>query len=207
KSASAARGSRRPSYSARPQITPAMPAAASALSAARSASPATPPEAMTGSPGERGDRLGVDTAERAVARDVGIDDRGDAGIGKAMRQLDRADLALLGPALDRDLAAATVDADDDPPGMGGGGAPDQIGLAQRRGAEHDAVDAEIEPGGDRGGVADAAAELDFDADGAADRPHRRAVDRCAGKGAVEIDDVEPGEAQSGKGARLRRRVV
>lgn len=48
--ASARRRSSRPSYSARPVITPAMPAASSASNACRSPSPATPPEAITGSP-------------------------------------------------------------------------------------------------------------------------------------------------------------
>src|SRR3954462_358003 len=46
---SASFGSMRPSYSARPQITPAMPSLSRAFSAAMSVMPATPPEAMTGS--------------------------------------------------------------------------------------------------------------------------------------------------------------
>ena len=58
-------------------------------------------------------------------------------------------------------------------------------------------------------VADAAAELHLHV--AADRPqnrlHRLAVLRFAGKGAVEVDDVQPGEADLHEGARLRRRVV
>src|SRR3546814_3305774 len=46
--ASAAAGSMRPSQSARPEITPSMPAPATASRAARSSSEATPPEAITG---------------------------------------------------------------------------------------------------------------------------------------------------------------
>ena len=44
----AAARSSRPSYSARPQMTPAMPRSPAALSASRSARSATPPEAITG---------------------------------------------------------------------------------------------------------------------------------------------------------------
>ena len=46
---SAAVGSIRPSYSARPMITPSIPSEATAASEARSFSEATPPEAITGS--------------------------------------------------------------------------------------------------------------------------------------------------------------
>ena len=60
---------------------------------------------------------------------------------------------------------------------------------------------------DRGAVADAAAELDFQIDRPADRPHRLAIHRLAGEGAVEIDDVQPAEPRIGEVARLRRRVV
>ena len=143
-------------------MAPAMPSFSCAFSAAISASEATPPEAITGMPtcaGKLGDRLGVDADQRAVAGDVGGDDRRDAGIVEAMRELDDADLAGLGPALDRDLAVARVDADDDAAGIILRRPPHQLGIAQRRGAEHHAVDAEIEPVLDRGAVADAAAEL------------------------------------------------
>ena len=39
-----------------------------------------------------------------------------------------------------------------------------------------------------------------------DRLDRGAVDRAAGEGAVEVDDVQPVEAGVGEGARLRGRV-
>ena len=32
----------------------------------------------------------------------------------------------------------------------------------------------------------------------ADRPHRLAIDRMPGKGAVEIDDMQPGKSQFGE---------
>ena len=127
--------------------------------------------------------------------------------GEAPGQIDRRHLAGLGPALDRDLAVAGVDADDDPAGVVRRGAPDEIGVAQCRRAEHDPVNAEIEPAVDCGAVADAAAELDPQIDRAADRAHRLAIDRAPGKGAVEIDDMQPSKAHAGEGAGLRRRVV
>ena len=40
-----------------------------------------------------------------------------------------------------------------------------------------------------------------------DRLDRLAVDRLAGEGAVEIDDMQPAEAGGGEAPRLRRRVV
>src|SRR5258708_29165501 len=69
------------------------------------------------------------------------------------------------------------------------------------------MEAEAEPIVDRGAVGDAAAELDLEADGAADRAHRRAVDRMPGEGAVEIDDMQPGKAELGEMPGLPRRVL
>ena len=39
---------------------------------------------------ERGGRLDIDAGQRAVALDVGVDDRRDAGILEAQRQIERA---------------------------------------------------------------------------------------------------------------------
>ena len=44
-------------------------------------------------------------------------------------------------------------------------------------------------------------------DGAADRPDGVAIDRGAGKGAVEVDNMQPGKPRDREVARLRRRVV
>ncbi len=60
---------------------------------------------------------------------------------------------------------------------------------------------------DRGALADAAAELDMQIDGLADRGHRGAIDRMAGEGAVQVDDVQPFKAGIGKIPGLRRRIV
>ncbi len=46
-----------------------------------------------------------------------------------------------------------------------------------------------------------------DVDGREDAVHRLGVARGAGEGAVEIHDVQPGEALAGEDRRLPRRVV
>ena len=53
----------------------------------------------------------------------------------------------------------------------------------------------------------AAAQLHGQIDRFEDRPDRVIVDRLAGEGAVEIDDVKPGEAGGCEGPRLRRGIV
>ena len=113
--------------------------------------------------------------ERAIAVDVGVDDGGDPGVLEAAGEVDGQRLGGLRPALDGDAAVAGVDADGDAAGMGGGGAADELGVAEGRGAEDDAGDPLAEPALERGAVADAAAELDRDFDGARGwpRPPRR----------------------------------
>src|SRR6185312_16820330 len=52
-----------------------------------------------------------------------------------------------------------------------------------------------------------AAELHPEPDRTADRLDRRAVDRAAGEGAVEIDDMQPRKTERGKRPRLRGGIV
>ena len=84
---------------------------------------------------------------------------------------------------------------------------DQRRIAHRRGADDDARDAFAEPGVDRRAVADAAAELHRDFHRGEDALDRRGVHRLAGKGAVEIDEVEIFKALLLERARLRRRIA
>src|ERR1700722_3465270 len=66
--------------------------------------------------GER-DGLGdVEALQHAVAGDVGIDDRGDAGILEDAAEVQRRHLGLPRPTLDRDAAVPRVDADRDAAG-------------------------------------------------------------------------------------------
>src|ERR1700704_5776688 len=51
----------------------------------------------------------IEAFQQAVARDVGEDDRGDAGILESPRDLERGYLRRLRPAFDRDLAVARVE--------------------------------------------------------------------------------------------------
>jgi hypothetical protein len=65
--------------------------------------------------GKAADRRRIDPGQ-GPSRPISVDDRRDPGIGEAAGQGDRADIAGLGPALDRDMAVPRVDADNDRPG-------------------------------------------------------------------------------------------
>ena len=165
---------------------------------------AKPPEAITGieiALGERNGGVEVEALQQAVARDVGEDDRGDAGILEALRDFERGHLRGLGPAFDRDLAVARVEADRDAAGEFLRSALHQFGIAHRRGADDDPRNALVEPGFDGLEVANAAAELHRHGDRLQHRLDRQRIHRLAGKGAVEIDDM-----QIFKALRRRRRA-
>ena len=78
--------------------------------------------------------------EHAVALDVGVDDRRDAGVLEAAAQARRRDISEVSrPALDRDRAVARVDADGDPAGIAPRRLAHEIRIAHRGGAEDDAA--------------------------------------------------------------------
>ena len=83
-----------------------------------------------------------------------------------------------------------IDADDDPARELLAGLLHEGGVLDGRGAEDDPVDADRDEGLDRGHVADAAADLDRDLDGGPDRLDGVEVLRHAGKGAVQVDDMQ-----------------
>ncbi len=64
-----------------------------------------------------------------------------------------------------------------------------------------------EPGLDRAEAADAAAELNGNLHRLQDRRDRERVHRLAGESAVEIDEMQPFEAECGERAGLRRRIA
>ena len=105
------------------------------------------------------------------------------------------DLGLLGPAGHREPAAAGIEGERDPAWVGGRSLTHQGGLADRSGAEDDSRHPPLEPALDRGVVADAAAELHWDRDRGQNRLDRRGIDGPPGDRAVEIDQVEPTEAE------------
>ncbi len=117
------------------------------------------------------------------------------------------ELAGLGPALHRHLAAPRVDADGDAAGKRLQASRTRSGLRTADGAEDDAADALFEPGLDGGEVADAAAELHRHRHRPEDGFDGRCVDRLAGKRAVQIDDVQVFEALRLEAARLGGRIV
>jgi hypothetical protein len=117
--------------------------------ATRSSSLLTPPDTITGivtAVGERSGRLEVRAREHAVTRDVRVNERGDAPRLESLRHLDHADLAHLEPALYGDASVLGVQADRNRPGKRRAALAHELGVAQRRGAEHDAVDAGFERG-------------------------------------------------------------
>jgi hypothetical protein len=109
----------------------------------------------------------------------------------------------LGPAFDRDFAITRIDPDRDFPGEFATALCDKAGIGQRGGPQDDARDTFAEPGLDGRKIADAAAELRRDAHRFEDRLDARRVHRLAGKGPVEIDEVEPATAGLGEASRLR----
>ena len=66
--------------------------------------------------GQRDGGIEIEAFQEAVAGNVGEDDRGDARILEPLRDFQRAELGGLGPAFDRDLAVACVEADRDAAG-------------------------------------------------------------------------------------------
>ena len=108
---------------------------------------------------------------------------------------------------DRDLAVARVEPDRDLLRKLARRLLDQSGIAHRRRADDDAIDALLQPAFHRRHVANAAAELHALADGLEDSLDRRDVHRLAGKSAVEIDHVQMLEALHLECVRLLRRIA
>ena len=191
-------------------MTPHTPSASQALSRARSAWEATPPDAMTGVASARANApvAAELTPSSAPSRAMSVWTIAAAPASSKRRASASASIStVLGPAFDRDPAVAGVDADGDAAGEGTACVADQSGVADRHGAEDHTMHAALQPRLDGGHVADAAAELDRDVDGVENRRDRAVVDRPAREGAVEIDDVEPGEAGRREGPRLCRRIL
>ena len=134
-----------------------------------------PPDAMTGivrASRERHRAVDIEAGERAVARNVGVDDRGNARILEAPAEIERGDVRGLGPALDRDPAVARIDADRDPVREHSPRLAHEVGIAHRGGADDDATDARFQPAANRPHVAHPAAELHLRRQPGKNAPHR-----------------------------------
>ena len=153
--------------------------------------------------------LQVKPFQHAVALDVGVDDRGDAGVLEPPREVERASARDVSrPALDRDLAVAGVDADGDaaretasPPRCTSAGsrtaAVPMMTRATPLSSQRSIVSRSRMPPPSCTGMPDRRE----------DRLDRRRIDRPAGEGAVQIDDVQLLEACAAKVVRLRGRVI
>ena len=181
------------------------------VSRSMSAIEARPPEAITGIDdgiGERDRRLPVDAGEHAVAVDVGVDDRRDAGVLEA-RARGRSPSCRTSPPSPRPRPCrrARRCRRRSGPGCAARRLADELGIAQRGGAEDDARDAlrraRRRSRRGRGCRRRAAPSCRRRRTRGWRRPPRRCA--AAGEGAVEVDDMQPGEADLHEGARLRRR--
>ena len=160
-------------------IAPSTPSSTRPSSASRSASSVMPPEATTGRSVARADvaeQLEVRALEHAVLVDVG-DDVARAALGVEPGQHVVQVAAVAGPAAGRQRPTAYVEPDRDPVAVLGDGPGAPLGLLERGGADVDAPAAGRHRGGERLVVADAAAHLDVDVEGADDR--RPAARGCA----------------------------
>ncbi len=126
---------------------------------------------------------------------------------ESLGNFQRREFGRFRPTLDRDLAVARIEPDGDAAGKFLCRVLDQRRIAHGGSADDDAGDALGEPAFDGCAVADAAAELDRNSHGREDTFDRRRVHRPAGKGAVEIDNVEVFESLRREGARLLGRIA
>ena len=130
-------------------------------------------------------------------------------IGRTARdQIEQVEPGLVGPAVDRDVAAARVEADRDLAGMQRRELVDDLGVLDRGAADHDARRARREPvARHRPPMRTPPPVCTLDVDGGADRFDRAEVRVAAVERGVEIDDVDPARARVGEPARDRDRVV
>ena len=120
-----------------------------------------------------------------------MDDRNHPVRLELLRHLGDRVVGQLGPAVGGHHAVARVEADDDMAGKFHSGIGYEVRLGYRARAEDDVLDAAFEIGLDRGFVANAATHLDRHvAAGRHDFADHTVVDRVAGLGAVEVDDVD-----------------
>src|SRR5690554_1987997 len=127
----------------------------------------------------------------AVAGDVGVHNGGYAVVGEALGQVYRHDFGDFSPAVGGYSAVFGVQADDDVAGEFLAHFGDEFRLFNGLGADNDPLHTRLQVGLNGFRRADAAADLDrqvwvFHGDGFDDF----AVDRFAGEGAVEVDQVQ-----------------
>ena len=106
-----------------------------------------------------------------------------------------------------DLRAAGVEAEDEPALERPGHLAEPVEVADGLGADDDPRDTHVEQLLDRGLIAQTAADLDLQQAQRGDGGNRLGVDRPAGLGTIEVDDVQPRGAVGGEFLRLLDGVV
>jgi hypothetical protein len=157
--------------------------------------------------GESDRGIEIETAQHAVARDVGVDDGGNTGVFEALRDIEHGEFIRRCPAFDRNFAVASVEPDCNAARKSLGRILNQHRVAHRSSADNDARDSFIEPVFDAGTITDAAAELHRNFHGSENALDRGGVSRLAGESAVKIDDVEVFEPLGREQTRLLGRIA
>ena len=139
---------------------------------------------------DRAQPVDVGAREHAVAPDVGDDHRGRAGRRECSHEVEEPRPRALDPAAHAHLAVAVVEADGHAAGVTRAQSPDEVGVLDRRGADHDPAHTRVEERLRGGIVAHPAATLDRRLHGGRDRSDQLAVVARAPR-RVEVDHVDP----------------
>src|SRR5690606_23711721 len=135
-------------------------------------------------------RVDVRARERAVARDIGVHEPGDAALDHLAGEIERANTAALQPAVGHHFAVTGVDGDDDAAREAGASFGDELGLADGSAAQLHAPGAVGKRSFDGFERADATGDFDRDADSSANRGHHLVIDGLTILRAVEVDNMD-----------------
>src|SRR5690606_27804122 len=133
----------------------------------------------------------IDALQHAVTADVGIDDGANAITFKLLRQIDHVHIGDIGPAIGGDPAILCIQANDDMAGKLLAHVFDERRLVDCLSADDQPLNAGTQIRLDDFRRADATADLDRQVGKfAGNGLDHVAVDRLAGKGAVQVDQVQ-----------------
>src|SRR5579863_2874372 len=102
--------------------------------------------------GESDRGVEIETAQHAVARDVGVDDGSNTSVFEALRDIEHGEFIRRCPAFDRNFAVASVEPDCNAARKSLGRILNQHRVAHRSSADNDARDSFIEPVLDAGTI-------------------------------------------------------
>src|SRR5207248_9190199 len=133
----------------------------------------------------------INSPQNPVAVDVGEDDCRDSRIAQSLGQFSGGDIGALRPTLHRDPSLAGIDRNSDPAREHAACLSYKAWIFHRRCPKNYTRQTGSEPRFDGRHVADAAAELGRDSHSFQYRLDSPPVDRLAGKGTIQIDDMQP----------------